>query len=57
MRIESQMVEQIRVLIEEHGLQDVFAGLLLGCQDKAKPAPASDYDKEIAARWAESLLG
>jgi len=55
MLLEVQLVEQIRALVEEHGLQDVFAGLIHVCADKTIPASASEYDKEIALRWGKAM--
>ena len=56
LKSEVPLQEQLRALVEEHGLRDVFHVLVRVCADKAKPVSASDYDKEIASRWGEALV-
>jgi hypothetical protein len=54
-KLDVQLQERLRALVEEQGLQGVFSALVHVCADKTKPASASDYDKEIASRWGEAV--
>jgi hypothetical protein len=56
MTLDVGIEEQLRTLVEEHGLQDVFSVLIRVCANKTHPATASGFDREIASRWGKALV-
>ena len=50
---EVNIKEQIRDLVEEHDLANVFDALIHVCAEKAIPTSSSELDKAIASRWGK----